>query len=293
MNSGPSHSPRMVNRDRRLSIIRKGSSKLNGSDLYHLLLTIPWSAFLTGAGVLYILANAIFAILYLLGGDCIANAKPGSFGDAFFFSVQTLATIGYGAMYPRTPYANIIVALEAWVGLLSIALITGLAFARCSRPTAKVLFSNVAVITPFNGVPTFMFRTANQRRNLIVEAAIRVSLTRQEITQEGYSIRRLYDLDLVRRETPIFALTWTVMHPITESSPLYGLTKEDLQAQETEIIITLTGLDETVSQTIHARYSYTSPEILWNLHFVDLFSENSSGKRVIDYRKFHDVVPNS
>ena len=226
----------------------------------------------------------------MAGGDSIANARPGSFADAFFFSVQTMASIGYGAMYPKTDYANMVVAIEALVGLMSLAMATGLMFARFSRPTAKVLFSKIAVIVPYNGKPTLMFRTANERHNQIFEAEMHVSLVRDEASIEGVVMRRFYDLKLVRKQTPIFALTWTGMHIIDETSPLYGETAETLHHSNIEIIVILTGMDETVAQTIHTRHSYLADEIHWNHRFVDILVTMPDGKRLIDYTRFHDVV---
>jgi len=274
-----------------LNVVRLGLPRLHFPDLYHWLLTLSWPGFFTLISLLYLITNSLFALAYLAGGDCIANARPGSFQDAFYFSVQTMATIGYGAMYPRTDYANIIVAIQALFGLWGVAMITGLAFARFSKPTARVIFSRVAVIAPFNGVPTLMYRTANQRFNQILEAQQRATLIRDEVTIEGEVMRRFYDLELLRSQSPIFALTWTVMHAIDENSPLYKLTAKDLVEQQAEIVITLTGLDETVSQTIHARHSFVASEILWDLRFVDIISRTPEGKRVVDYTRFHEVKP--
>lgn len=260
-------------------------------NLYHFLLTISWWRFLALISGIYIAINAFFALLYLAGGNGIENARPGDFGDAFFFSVQSMASIGYGAMYPKTQYANTLVVIEALVGFFFMAVATGLVFARFSLPTAKVMFSNVAVITPYDGIPTLMFRAANQRGNFILEAQIKVSLVRNEITQEGNFMRRFYDLELVRRESPAFSLSWTIMHQINESSPLYNETAESLQGKIAELIVTLTGLDETISQTVHSRYSYISEEILWNMRFVDILSFTPDGKRVVNMSHFHDVIP--
>lgn len=282
---------RLVSRNGQANIIRLGASRWHASDLYHWLLMISWPGFFALISLLYSVTNALFAVAYLAGGDCIANARPGSFQDAFFFSVQTMATIGYGAMYPRTDYANSIVALEALFGLVGVAMVTGLAFTRFSRPTARVIFSRVALITLENGVPTFMYRTANQRKNQILEAQQTVTLARDEVNAEGQYMRRFYNLNLVRNQTPIFALTWTVMHPIDENSPLYGLTAADLETQAIEIIVTLTGLDETVSQTVHARHSYIAQEILWDVRFTDILSKMPDGRRSVDYSRFHDVTP--
>ncbi|MBD2624885.1 ion channel [Trichormus variabilis] len=260
-------------------------------DPYHLLLTIPWLGFLLLICIFYVAINAFFAFAYWLGGDCIANAQPGSFSDAFFFSVQTLASIGYGAMYPKTTYANIIVTIEAMIGVVGIAMMTGLAFARFSRPTARVIFSRVAVITSHEGVPTLTFRTANQRRNMILEAQMRMYLMRDEITVEGYSIRRIYDLKLLRNQTPNFSLSWLVMHIIDEFSPLYGMTAESLTHTNSLLMVSVSGIDETVAQVVHARYSYGANEILWNTRFVDIMHHTSDGHRYVDYNHFHDVLP--
>ncbi len=286
----PRRHVRLVSRLGLINIVRKGTSYSHWSDPYHLLLTIPWPAFIALFFGLYLTANALFALVYMAGGNCVNNAHPGSFPDLFFFSVQTMASIGYGDMYPRTFYANGVVTIEAIIGLLGVAMITGLAFARFSMPTAKVLFSHVAVIAPFNGIPTLMFRTANERNNLILEAQIKVTLVRNEVSLEGQFMRREYDLQLVRNQTSIFALAWMVMHQIDERSQLYGLTAEDLAEVEAELVVTLTGLDETVAQTIHARHSFVTKEILWNMWFVDILSKTPEGTRAIDYTRFHDVT---
>ncbi|WP_392535533.1 ion channel [Nostoc sp. C117] len=278
-------------RDGKFEVMGMGAWYSYWRDPYHLLLTIPWTGFIPLICVFYITTNALFALAYSLGGDCIANARPGSFLDLFFFSVQTLASIGYGAMYPKTTYANIIVTIEAMIGLVGIAVMTGLAFARFSRPTARVMFSRVAVITPHDAKPTLMFRTANQRRNTILEAQMRVYLMRDEITAEGQFMRRIYDLQLLRNQTPNFSLSWSVVHVIDEFSPLYGMTPESLIETNSMLIISLSGIDETVAQVVHARHSYGANEILWNNRFVDIFHHTADGHRYIDYNRFHDVLP--
>jgi len=279
-----------VSINRRFDIVRKGIAYFDWRDPYHWILTMNWFKFIGLTVVCYVITNAIFALLYMAGGDSIKNARPGSFLDAFAFSVQTMATIGYGAMYPQTAYANVLVALEALVGLMGVAMGTGLMFARFSRPTARVLFSRVGVITPFNGTPTLMFRVANERRNQILEAQIGVSLLRDETTAEGEYTRRFYDLKLIRSQSRSFALTWTVMHPVDESSPLYGETPESMAQAQADIAVTLTGLDETVSQTVHARHYYLAEEILWDKRFVDIIARKPDGRRMIDYTRFHDVM---
>jgi len=282
---------RIVKRDGRLNIEGLGAWYSYWRDPYHLLLTIPWIGFLGLIVAGYFATNFLFALAYLAGGNCIANARPGSLTDAFFFSVQTLATIGYGTFYPRTYYANCIMTIEVLIGMLGVAMATGLAFARFSRPTARVLFSRVAVIAPQDGVPTLMFRAANERRNTILEAQMQVRLARDEVTEEGHFMRRFYELKLVRSHSPLFALSWTAMHQIDEHSPLYGATPELLAEAEAELLVTLNGIDETVVQTIHTRYTYSARELLWNMHFVDILFKDKDGQRCINYTRFHDVVP--
>lgn len=261
-------------------------------DPYHLMLTIPWWGFAGLMTLAYGGINLLFALLYYLGPPgSITNTQPGSFGDMFFFSVQTLASIGYGAMYPANLYANIIVTIEAIVGLIGLAMMTGLAFARFALTKTRVRFSRHAVITFYNGIPTLMFRTANERRNYILEAQLQVFLMRDEISPEGHSLRRFYELPLVRNKTPSFSLSWTVMHQITQSSPLHGETIESLQQTHAAIIISLSGIDETLSQVVHARHLYVSQDLRWDHQFVDIFHHTSSGHRYIDYADFDQVTP--
>ncbi|MEB3342692.1 ion channel [Okeania sp.] len=272
-----------------------GIPNFHWSDFYHWLMKISWLQLWVIIISFYVLINTLFTFLYLGSNGGIANAKPGSFIDAFSFSVQTMATIGYGAMYPTNVYTHILVAIEVFIGLIGVAMITGLMFARFSLPTARVLFSKVAVICPYNGVPTLIFRIANQRHNWIVEAQIRVTvLLSQEVTSEGHSMRRFCDLKLVRSETPMLTLTWSVMHQIDENSPLYGWSEDDFQNvnnQGIQFFVTLTGLDETVSQTIHTRHVYRLNDIIWDHYFVDVMSTGIDGQNYFNYSHFHDVVP--
>jgi inward rectifier potassium channel len=277
--------------DGRFHILGSGAWHSYWREPYHLLLTIPWTGFIALTVLSYVVTNAVFGLLYLVQPGSIANAKPGSFLDAFFFSVQTLASIGYGAMYPQTVYAHTIVTIEAMVSLVGIALLTGLAFARFSRPTARVEFSQAAVIAPYEGAPTLMFRAANQRRNQILEAQVRLYLMRDEVSAEGQFMRRFYELKLLRSRTPSFTLSWTVLHAIDEYSPLYGATPESLIQMQASLVVSLTGVDETVSQAIHARHTYIAQDILWNYRLVDIFHETADGHRYINYNHFHDVVP--
>ena len=252
------------------------------------MLTVSWPVFVLRLAALFITVNLIFALLYLADRGGIINARPGNFADAFFFSVQTLGA-GGGDMAPQSLYANILVAVESFFGILTIALFAGIMFARFSRPLSRVLFSNIAVVTPFDGVPTLMFRAANQRGNSILDASVTVSLARQYVTQEGVEMRRFTELKLTRSNNPLFALSWTVMHPIDENSPLFGLTPSQMTEQDMEIIIMLSGMDETISDHIYARHAYWNDEIVWNRRFVDVISVAPTGHRVVDLTHFHDT----
>jgi inward rectifier potassium channel len=274
-----------LGRIKRLGLVRTG-----WRDTYHFLMKIPM-AVLLGALILFNqVLNAGFALLYLSFPGSIANARPGSFADAYFFSVQTMATIGYGQLLPNGLAGNSIATIETVFGVLTMALSTGIVFARVSRPTARMMFSRVAVIGPHNGVPTLMFRVANQRRNYIVEAEIRVSILRMERTAEGVELRRFHDLKLERSRTPIFALSWTVFHAIDRDSPLHGATPESMAADDVEIICSITGIDETFAQPVHARFGYAAEDIRWNARLADIVLADDDGGRTIDYTRFHDTV---
>lgn len=280
---------KIANQDGRFVIQGMGKWYYYWRDPYHLLLTIPWIGFVAIVSAAYLLLNTVFALAYLAGGDCLNGAKPGSFSDAFFFSVQTLASIGYGAIHPKTFYANSIVTLEAISSLLLIAVVTGLAFARFSRPIARVLFSKFIVVATRDRQQTLMFRIANERHNYILEATAQVYLILDEHTAEGEFIRRIHELKLTRHRTPSLILSWTIAHPIEPDSPLYGLTATDLIERQANISVLITGVDETVAYTINARHNYNSEEILFEHRFVDIIRKTDNGERYFDYGRFHDV----
>jgi inward rectifier potassium channel len=272
-------------------VVAIGLRRQPGKDLYHYLLTASWTKLFVLVLVAYVCSNAMFASGYLLEGDVIENARPGDFWDAFFFSVQTMATIGYGRMAPKTMLANALVATEALVGLLGLAVVTGLVFAKFSRPTARVLFSRVAVVAPYDGVPSLMFRMANERASQIVEAQLRAVILRNETTAEGEPVRRAHDLHLRRSHSAVFALTWTAIHPITPDSPLHGEDAASLAAKQSDLVVSLTGFDESLSQSVHARHGYGPRDVVWGARFEDVLGQLPDGRQAIDYRKFHDVIP--
>jgi inward rectifier potassium channel len=269
--------------------VRIVGRRRSARDVYHWLLTASWGLFAALGLSAYLAANTVFACLYLLDPAGLAGARPGSFADAFFFSVQTIGTIGYGALAPRDLYVNVVVTAENFFGLSFVAVATGVIFARVSRPTARVMFSKNALITRHDGVKTFMFRAANERANRVLEADVTVSITRLNRTAEGGAMRRFEDLKLVRSRSPLFALTWTILHEIDEASPLFGMTEARFRAEGGQVLVVLSGLDETFAQRIHARHSYMPEDIAWNRRFVDVILEEDGGDRVVDYRRFHDL----
>ncbi len=270
-------------------VVRVGMPKAYTSDLYAWLLRASWKWLMALFATIYLLINGLFAGLYVLVGDCIDGAD-GSLTDAFYFSVQTLSTIGYGGMTPRGA-GNLIVAIESLVGLVSLALTTGLVFSKFSRPSARVLFSDKMVISRRDGVPHLVFRVANIRGNDIVEAFMRVSLALREVTEEGEETYALHDLTLRRNETPLFSLSWLVMHAIDQESCLSGMDFEALSKQDARIIVSFTGIDSTFSQTVHAHHVYWAQDVLVGERFVDIMSRDADGTVRMDLRPFHDTVP--
>jgi inward rectifier potassium channel len=258
-------------------------------DAYHRLLTMPGWAFLAVVTAGYLIVNALFAGLYMLDPGGVANARRGDFLDHFFFSVQTLGTLGYGVMAPTSRYANFLVTGETFIGLLNLGVATGLLFARVSRPTARIMFSSQAVVSPLNGVPTLMLRAANRRMNLVLEAQVSLTLAHDVVTDEGQTLRRFDELTPVRARSPLFYLTWQIMHRIDASSPLHGETRESLEARNAEVLVVIRGLDETFVSTIHARASYLPHEIAWGRRLADIFAVAADGRRAIDFRRFHDL----
>jgi inward rectifier potassium channel len=260
------------------------------SDVYHHLLRAPWWLDLLALSGLFLLLNLLFAFAYLAVGG-VEGAEPGSLADHFFFSVQTMGTIGYGAMFPASSAANAVVVVESIVSLLLTALSTGLVVAKVSRPTARVVFTRHAVISPFDGVPTLMFRLGNERGNQIVDAKIRVVLYRTERTSEGTTQYRVLDLQLLRAQALSLSRSWNVLHPIDDRSPLRGETPTSLAAKEIELQVLVIGLDDISMQTVHAGQRYFAKDILWGARLADVLSETPDGHLLLDLRRFHDVEP--
>lgn len=260
-------------------------------DLYHLLRRTTWPRLLATIVLGWLATNAVFAALYLGLGDAITGARPGSFADAFYFSVQTISTIGYGGLSPATPAADAVVVLESVAGLLLTALSTGMIFAKFATPRAKVLWSRSAVICQHDGRRALMLRVGNARTSTIVEARMRLVLSLDGTTNEGRPFRHLHDLRLRREHTPLFSLTWTAIHFLDDDSPLAHLTAEQLMERNATIIASLQGTEEQLMQTVHARHLYNAPDLLFDREYVDILGVRDDGRRVIDYTKFHDTKP--
>lgn len=260
-------------------------------DVYHTMLSTTWPRLFAILGFHYLLANLLFACLYALGGECISGARPGHFEDLFFFSVHTLSTTGYGTMSPATLYANIVATFEVMVGVVAVAIFTGLAFAKFSQPRARVEWSRCCVVRNYDGVPTLMLRMANRRRNQVIDARLVLNGLIDSVSVEGERMRRFVPMRLLRDTSPLFALSWTAMHPIDEQSPLYGRSIEELTARNFEILATFVGTDGTMNQTVHARQAYSVVDLRFGHRFVDIIETLDDGRRVLRHGRFHDTEP--
>ncbi len=258
-------------------------------DAYHLVLRMRWGWLLAIIAGSVVLINAFFAVIYaLLGG--VVGAQPGSLRDAFFFSVETMGTIGYGAMYPTTTATHTVVTAESILSMLVTALVTGIVFARFSQGSGQLVFSDKATISPMNGIPTLAFRVGNDRASTVFEARVRAAIIRTEITHEGTTFYRLFDLKLSRDNTQALARSWSVMHPIDEASPLFGATPESCEKDEVELVVSVVGTDDTSLQPVNGRVRYKLEDIVWGARRDDVLSELEGGKLQLDVRKFDSIV---
>jgi inward rectifier potassium channel len=287
---GGARQQRLLNRDGSFTSRRLGFSPFTYLNGYHALLTMTWPRFLGYVTASYVATNALFAVAFLWCGDQALGGSPtqqmgGRFFRAFFFSVDTFATIGYGNVYPIGMAANMIVTVESLIGLLFVALLTGLVFARFARPTAALMFSDAAVVAPYQGKTGFMFRVANARSNQLMELEAKVQYSR--LDGPG---RRYDQLKLERTKVVFFPLSWTIVHPIDETSPLRGLEHADLVRQDAEFDILMSGIDETFSQTVHARSSYKPQEIVFGAKFANIYNPvDQDGTISIDVSRLSDI----
>jgi inward rectifier potassium channel len=285
---------RLLNRNGSFNVTLEGLNPLSALSLYHWLLTISWPKFLGFITGSYVAVNALFAFAFLLCGPDALQSVTGSFAGhpfyrAFFFSVDTFATIGYGNIIPGGVPANTLVTIEALVNILGIALATGVIFSRFSRPSARIIYSRNAIVAPYRDKTALEFRIANGRSSQLIEVQIQVILTKVEEV-DGTTSRKFYDLDLERHRVVFFALSWTVVHPIDPTSPMWGFTQKDLLGADAEILILLTGTDETLSQTVHSRSSYKADEIVWGAKFANMFMRTEADGIIgMNLDRIHDI----
>jgi inward rectifier potassium channel len=260
------------------------------ADISHRCMTASWPAFIGGAALVFVAFNAVFAFFYWIGNQPISNVPGGAYIDYLYFSIETLSTAGYGDMHPQTHYGHFVSAVELLTGIFSMSLMTGLIFARFSRPSARLLFVNNPVIATQDGKPTLMVRLANERHNIIGNATARLWVLKNTITKEGRAIRRFNELSLLKNEHPALALSWTLYHVLDEQSELFNLGAEDLKAANIMLVVVVSGYDVVAAQTIHARKSYDHTDIRFGQRYADILENLEDGRIRIDYGKFHHTL---
>ena len=271
-------------------IITEGLNLTFWADISHRCMTASWPAFIGGAVLVFIAFNAFFAVFYWIGDQPISSVPGGAYIDYLYFSIETLSTAGYGDMHPQTHYGHFIAAVELFTGIFSMSLMTGLIFARFSRPSARLLFADNPVISDHEGRPTLMIRLANERHNIISNATARLWLFKNIVSKEGQSFRRFYELPLLRSESPALALSWTLFHLIDEASPLHGLNADDVAAIGVSLVMVVSGYDVVAAQTVHARKSYDHPDILFGHRYAEILDTAEDGRLRIDYGRFHETL---
>ena len=285
---------RLLNRDGSFNVVLEGLNPLSSLSLYHWLLKISWPRFLAFITITYVAINGLFAVGFLLCGPDALQSSAGYFSGqpffrAFFFSVDTFATIGYGNIVPVGVIPNTLVTIEALLNIVGVALATGVIFARFSRPSARVIYSRNAVVAPYRGITALEFRIANARSSQLIDVQVQAILTK--IERSGAStVRRFYELELERNRVVFFPLSWTVVHPIAPGSPMFGLTHSDLVEADAELLVLLIATDETQSQTVHSRSSYEADEIVWGAKFANmLMRSESEGIVGMNLSQIHDI----
>lgn len=282
--------PRPVSvRSGQVEFVKVNTDGIDWRDAYQWLLGLSWPRFAVFVAVVYVTLNLIFALLYYLGADSIAGIAPGSFADAFFFSIQTLATVGYGHWYPQTLYGHIVTTVEIMSGVFLLAVMTGLIFVRFSRPTARIAFSRTIVIAPLNGRPTLMLRIGNQRQHSMVEAEFRIMLNRDELLAEGGDFRYFYNLKLQFDRLALFPAALTLRHVIDENSPLFGATPESLKAARVSIIASVVGVDPVIPAAVQTSQDYTWRDVRFGERFVEIYTDHRDGRLTVDYGRLHET----
>jgi inward rectifier potassium channel len=281
---------RVVRLGGREIIVAEGQHLSFWADISHRCMTASWPSFIAGAALVFVVFNAIFAVLYWIADQPISNVQDGAYIDYLYFSIETLSTAGYGDMHPQTHYGHFVAAVELFTGIFSMSLMTGLIFARFSRPNSRLLFADHPVISSNEGKPTLMIRFVNERHNIIGNATAKLWLLRNEVSLERGSFRRFYQLPLVRNEHPALALSWTIYHVLDEQSPLYGLNAEDFAASDVSLVVVVSGYDVVAAQTIYARKSYEHPAIRFGQRYADILDRAEDGRLKIDYGRFHETL---
>jgi inward rectifier potassium channel len=280
--------PRVVRLGSR-EVIAEGLRLSFWADISHRCMTASWPAFIGGAVLVFIVFNAVFAVFYWIGNQPISNVPAGDYIDYLYFSIETLSTAGYGDMHPQTHYGHFIAAVELFTGIFSMSLMTGLIFARFSRPNARLLFADNPVISHHEGKRTLMIRFVNERHNIISNATAKLWLLKNMVSIEGQPLRRFYELPLVRNEHPALALSWTLYHVIDEESPLYGLDADDLETSDVTLVVVVSGYDVVAAQTVHARKPYDHSDIRFGHRYADIIGTTEDGRIKIDYGRFHET----
>lgn len=269
--------------------VKLGLDQYNWRDPYYAVLTVSWPQFFGIILAFYFVANLLFATLLYLDPGSVGGGHDRRFIDDFFFSVQTLATVGYGALTPRDLYGNSLASLEMIFGLVLAAIITGLVFARFSRPRARLMFSHVAVVAPYEGKTALMIRLVSERSQAIADARARMMLLRENRTPEGHVMRRFIDLKLERDFSPIVALSWTLIHVIDDKSPLWGKSQEELEGEDSRLFVSVGGYDEAISAWIVDRKTYAADRLRYGHTFEDIMSDSPDGRIILDMTRFHDT----
>ena len=278
-------------RSGQIEFLKLNTDRWEWRDAYQWLLGLTWTQFAGFVGAVYLSLNLLFAALYTIGGNCVAGMRPGSFLDAFFFSVQTVATVGYGNMSPANLYANILTTIEIMSGIFLVAVMAGLIFVRFSRPTAHIVFSKSVVIAPLNGRPTLMLRIGNLHQRSMVEAEFRILFNRDEPLVEGGDFRYFYSLKLQFDRMPTFPAALTLRHVIDENSPLYGATPESLAAGRVVIVASVVGIDPVIPASVQTQQDYTWHDIRFGERFVEIYTDHGDGRLIVDYGRLHDTEP--
>jgi inward rectifier potassium channel len=275
----------MRGRQGSIELRKSGVARFDLRDRYHLLVAAPWPAFALTAFAVVMALNFIFALLYTLQPGAVQNLAPGDVAHAFFFSLETLSTVGYGEMAPASFYGHIVASIEILIGMTFMAIFTGLLFVRFSRPKAKILFPDNLVVTLHNGEPTLMVRIANGRLTMLTHASANLTVMVAETTEEGQSFRSVYDLALLRETLPIFPLTWTLMHVIDKASPLYGLGPEDLTTRQARVFLTIEARDAAIGAQVHDVFGFEAQQIRFGMRYSDVVLPSETGGLVADISK--------